>query len=100
MHTMHRTAAITIALIYVFSPSVPVKSEWASINAAGEYAFAFGMTLNKYAESTEIPVPKITPVLFCKNDENRIIRHITHTPNSHQIKTAKNKLSAKLLSQK
>ena len=39
-------------------------------------------------------------LIFFNNDENRVIRHITHTPNIHHIVAEKNKLFAILLSQK
>ncbi len=90
-HTIHRAAATTIAFIYASVPSVPFKSELASISITGEYAFVFGIMLNKYESSTVPPAHKVTPVLFCSSDENKTIKHITHMPNSHHIAAEKNK---------
>ena len=99
-HTIHKKTVITIAFIYASISSTPIKSELLFINKVGEYHFALGRILNKYANSTVPPIHKVTLVLFFNNDENRVIRHITHTPNIHHIVAEKNKLIAILLSQK
>ena len=99
-HTIHKPAAMMIAFIYASISAAPIKSELASINIVGKYTFTFGMLLNKYVKSTVPPTHREMPVLFDSSDENRTIRHITHTPNSHQIATERNKLFAILLSQK
>ena len=46
-----------------------------------------GMILNKYANSTVLPIHRTTPILFFNSDEKSTIRHITHTPNRHHIAT-------------
>ena len=84
-------AAIRIAFIYAFISSAPIKIELVFISRAGENGFVCGMICNKYANITVPPIHKATPVLFCRSDENRTIRPITHTPNNHHIAAAKNK---------
>lgn len=64
MHIIHKEAVITIAFIYTSISSTPIKIELVFINTVGEYAFALGMILNKYANSTVPPTHKVTPVLF------------------------------------
>ena len=86
-HTIHKKTVITIAFIYASVSSTPVKIELVFINTAGEYAFTFGMILNKYANSTVLPIHRTTPILFFNSDEKSTIRHITHTPNRHHIAT-------------
>ena len=98
-HTIHKKTVITIAFTYASISSTPVKIELVFIKTVGEYAFTFGIILNKYASSTVPPTHRITPALFCNSDEKRTIRHITHTPNSHHIVTEKSKLFIILLSQ-
>ena len=56
----------------------PNKSELVCNKAMGEYAFTFGMTLNKYANSTVPPIHRATPVLFCNSDEKSGLRGETH----------------------
>jgi hypothetical protein len=73
--------ATTIAFTYAPIPSTPIKSEFASINMAGEYTFIFGMRLNIYAKSTITPAHRHTLVPF-NNTENKTIRHAVHIGNS------------------
>ena len=87
----HMETVIRIALIYASVSSTPVNMELEFINIAGENAFPWGMIRNKYAKSTVPPMHRVTFVLFCRSDENRTIRPITHTLNNHHMAAAKNK---------